>query len=205
MKGSLIEAFATFIVLSNIKILGVCFDLLIPTRGYDESGSKLDMHFLYYDANIGYFSSEHLPFAVLALLIGFVFVLLPFLLLLLYPCRCFHNILNLFGWRCQALHIFMDAFQGSYKCNLRFFSAYYLLLRFLILLTLATESVFYLSSTAFLLIVSGIIFVAFQPYKISSHNKLDIAAIFTAVMFYTGIASYLIASLTGIGLCYLKL
>lgn len=192
-KGSLIEAFATFILLSNVKILGVCFDLLVPTRAYDENGHQFNEHFLYYDASIEYFGSEHLPFAVLALLIGFVFVIVPFILLLLYPCRCFQKLLNVVGWKCQALHIFMDAFQGDYKSNLRFFSAFYLLLRFLILLTLITESVFFFSNSAFVLILGGIVFAAFQPYKISSHNRLDMIVIFTMVMFYTGIMSYLVA------------
>ena len=41
VKASLVEAFATFILLSSVKILGVCFDLLIPTKAYDETGSKL--------------------------------------------------------------------------------------------------------------------------------------------------------------------
>ncbi len=196
-KGSLIETFATFIVLSNVKILGVCFDLLVPTKAYDETGSKLKVQYLYYDANIGYFSSQHLPFAVLALLIGVVFVLVPFLLLLLYPCRCFQRVLNALGCKCQALHIFMDVFQGRYKTqpyDLRYFSAYYFLLRFLILLTLTTGSVFYLSSTSFLLIVGGIVFAVFQPYKNISHNKFDIIALFTMVMFYTSLASCLVAS-----------
>ncbi len=198
LKGSLIEVFATFILLSNVKILGVCFDLLVPTRVYDETGSKKWVHFLYYDANIEYFSLEHLPFALLALIIGFVFVTLPLLLLVLYPCHCFQKFLNSLGLKCQALHIFMDAFQGGYKTrpyDLRIFSAYHLLLRFLILLTLATESVFYLSSTAILLIVGGIVFAAFQPYKNSSHNKLTTIVLFTMVMFYTGISSSLIAEM----------
>ena len=97
-------------------------------------GTEIKKKFLYYDANIEYFGHDHLPFAVLALLIGFIFVFLPFLLLVLYPCRCFQRFLNCLGLRCQTLHIFMDAFQGIYKIepyDLKYFSALYFLLRFL--------------------------------------------------------------------------
>ena len=110
-----------------------------PTKAYAPTGTQLDGQFLYYDASIEYFSSEHLPFAVLALLIGFIFVVLPFLLLVAYPCSCFQRCLNFLGWRNPSLHIFMDAFQGSYRTeprDLRYFSAYYLLLRFHVLLSI---------------------------------------------------------------------
>ena len=198
IKGSLTEVLASFILLSNIKILGVCFDLLAPTKAFNETGSTSKEKFLYYDANILYLSSEHLPFVLLALLIGLIFVVLPFFLLLLYPCHCFQRVLNCFGWKCQFLHIFMDACQGSYKTkphDLRFFSAYYLLLRFLILLTSAnTEPAFYISVTTVVVIVGGNIFTIFQPYKNNWHNKLDIVIILTMVFFYTSCTGNAIAS-----------
>ncbi len=92
----------------------------------------------------------------------------------------------------------MDACQGSYKTkpyDLRFFSAYYLLLRFLILLISATtESVFYVSLTTVVVIAGGTIFAVFQPYKIDKHNKFDVILMFTLLLFYTAFASTLIAS-----------
>ena len=132
IRTSLVEIFGTFILLAYVKILGVCFNLLSVTLTYDIYGNRLKNKYLYYNANIEYFGPQHLPFALLAILMGFVFVILPFLLLVVYPCRCFQKCLNHLGWRCQALHVFMDAFQGSYKTqprDYRYFSAYYLLLR----------------------------------------------------------------------------
>ena len=163
IQTSLIEALATFILLSSTKILSVSFDLLTFTIAYDEMGTEIKKKFLFYDANIEYFGHDHLPFAVLALLIGFVFVFLPFLLLVLYPCRCFQRCLNCLGWRCQALHIFMDAFQGSYKIepyDLRYFSAFYLLLRFLFLIiTELMLSFFVIPTLAFTMLLSAFIFI----------------------------------------------
>ena len=105
------------------------------------------------------------------------FVLLPFLLLLLYPCRCFQRCLNYFGWRCQTLHIFMDAFQGSYKTeprDYRYFSAFYLLLRMLVIVQVqifTSAFLFYISAMISLLF--AIMLAAFQPYKVSAHNYRD--------------------------------
>ncbi len=197
IKSSLIETFATFILLSNVKILGVCLDLLVYTRSYDATGSQGKL-FLYYDANIEYFSREHLPFAILALSVGFVFVFLPFLLLVLYPCRCFQRCLNHFGWRCQALHVFMDAFQGSYKTepyDLRYFSAYYLLFRFaLLLLSSIIKSLFFVPATLLLMLLGTATFSVIQPYKNRLHNQIDIIALSLLALFYSAYSADVFAS-----------
>ena len=93
IKTSVIEVFATFLLLANLKFLNVSFDLLTPTEVYNINGSSLGL-FLYYDASIAYFGKEHLPYAVLTLVVLFIFVLLPTVLLLLYPMRgVFRNVL----------------------------------------------------------------------------------------------------------------
>ena len=198
VKSSLVQTFATFILLSNVKILGICFDLLIPVTTYNPVGQKGD-RFLYYDASIKYFGPEHLPFAVLALCIGFLFVLLPFLLLVAYPCSCFQKCLNFLGWRCQALHIFMDVFQGSYRTkplDLRYFSAYYFLLRFLhLLITSNIASIFISSMTCFMMVLALLALVVFQPYKKGINNKIDMVALLVMILTYVGITSNIIASL----------
>ena len=112
------------------------FDLLTPTEVYNINGSSLGL-FLYYDASIAYFGKEHLPYAVLALVVLFIFVLLPTVLLLLYPMRCFQKCLGHCGLRCHALHIFMDTFQGCYKDgtngtrDCHYFTTLYLITRYI--------------------------------------------------------------------------
>lgn len=198
VKISLVHTFATFILLSNVKILGVCFDLLIPTRAYTAVGDELSKHFLYYDATIEYFSQQHLPFAMLALCIGFVFVFLPFLLLLVYPCGCFQRCLSRLKLGSPALHIFMDAFQGSYKTHphdLRYFSAYYLFVRYLLLQLISTiQSLYFVPVILLVMVLSIIVFTVFQPYKKNSHNKLDIIAMATMALVYTAFVSNIISS-----------
>ena len=177
ISSSLIEIFATFTLLSYVKILGISASLLLMTRTYDITGKALKKNYLLLDASIEYFGSEHLPFAVLALLVITVFVLLPFLLLLLYPCRCFQRCLNYFGWRCPTLHILMDAFQGSYRIephDYRYFSAFYLLLRILVIVQVqifTSALLFYASAMTSL--IFAVVLAAFQPYKVSAHNNRD--------------------------------
>ena len=114
VRTSIVEAFATFLLLSYMKLLNVSSDLLIPTHVYSVNGSSLGVY-LYYDATIEYFGEEHLPYGVLAVFVMLVFILFPLLLLLLYPMRCFQQYLGCCGVRWHALPIFIDAFQGCYK------------------------------------------------------------------------------------------
>ena len=198
IRTSLIETFATFILLSSTMILSISFDLLAFTIAYDEMGTEIKKKFFYYDANIEYFGHDHLPFAVLALLIGFVFVFLPFLLLVLYPCHCFQRCLNCLGWRCQALHIFMDAFQGSYKIepyDMRYFSAFYLLLRFLFLIIPELMASFFaLPTLAITMLLSALMFAIFQPYKKTSQNRSDITFMLLVALLFMTITTYILAS-----------
>ena len=114
VRTSIVEAFATFLLLSYVKLLSVSFDLLVPTHVYNINGSSVGL-FVFYDATIKYFGSEHLPYGVLAVFVLLVFVILPLLLLLLYPMQCFQRCLGCCGVRWHALPIFIDAFQGCYK------------------------------------------------------------------------------------------
>ena len=196
IQTSLIETFVTFILLSSTKILSVSFDLLAFTIAYDEMGTEIKKKFLLYDANIEYLGRDHLRFAVLALLIGFIFVFLPFLLLVLYPCRCFQRCLNCLGLRCQTLHIFMDAFQGSYKIEpyeLRYFSAFYVLLRFLFLMIIQIMSNnFVIPTLAITMLLSALIFEVFQPYKKCSQNRSDIAFMLLMALFFIALTANIV-------------
>ena len=188
IRTSLIEMFATFMLLSYVKILGVCFDLLTATLTYDIYGNRLKNKYLYYNANIEYFGPRHLPFALLALFMGFAFVFLPFLLLVIYPSGCFQRCLNHTGWRCWTLHVFMDAFQGSYKIkphDYRYFSAYYLLLRIILLSQIQLfPSDFFFYTSGIVIIISAVGYIVFQPYKVNAHNKIDsILLLFLALYF----------------------
>ena len=63
-----------------------------------------------------FFHLEHIPYATLALFILLIFVLLPTLLLLLYPSSCFRKCLQLFQFRrWDIIHHLTDIVQAQYK------------------------------------------------------------------------------------------
>ena len=71
----------------------------------------------------------------------------------------------------------MDAFQGSYKTetrDLRYFSAFYLLLRLLMLLQVHIfPSYLMLFTSSMLFFLSAAVVAIFQPYKVKIHNAID--------------------------------
>ena len=202
VKTSVIDAFATFLFLSSMKLLNVSFCLLVPTRVYHQNGSVVGL-FLFYDATIEYFGREHLPYAILALVVLLVFVLLPLLLLLLYPMRCFQQCLGCCGVRWLALHIFMDAFQGCYKDgtngtrDCRYFSALHLILRIAVLTTFAIA---HTNVSASLYLVIFIVFAmlnaVIQPYKQehSIYNVTDtVLVLILGMLCAVGLGQYIAA------------
>ena len=78
---TLIESFSTLYLFSIIKIQSVSLDLLLPTAIYYANGKK--GYYLYLDASVPYFGPHHIPYALLAIVLLLIFVLVPILLLLL--------------------------------------------------------------------------------------------------------------------------
>ena len=208
IRSSLVDAFATFLLLSYVKILSVSVDLLLPVSLYDQTGSTLSQLYLFNQGDVAYFSNQHLPYACLAIFFLFTFTLLPMLLLFLYPCSWFQVCLNRTGCSCQSLHIFMDSFQGHYKNgtngtrDFRYFSALYLLLRAVVYAS--TVLAFQILSYAFtimFLISFAVVVSLVQPYKLYSYTLNDAFFITTTGLLYMSVVSLIFyhARVTGIG------
>ena len=137
-KASIVSTFATFLTLAYNKIIIVSSELLIGTRVTDIHGNS--SRYLLLAPTVPYFGSEHLPFAILAIVVLSTFIALPPLLLIAYPTITFQKMLGCLKIRWQALHIFADVFQGCYKnrtdgkCDYRYFAAFYFILRIIIIL-----------------------------------------------------------------------
>ena len=181
IKGSLINAFATFLLLSYVKFLSTSFSLLIPVQVFTIHGKALNKLYLYFDGTVEYFGQEHLPFALLALVVLVVFNLFPLILLVLYPCQCFQRCLNYYNIRCQVLHTFMDVFHGCYKDgsngtrDCRWFAALYLLLRIASLVIVITfPSTFVLCPLTLLFMIPVFLTAVFHPHKSPLYNFADI-------------------------------
>ena len=92
IQSSIIKAFATFLLLSYVKLLNTTLDILMPVQLYhinpNEDGSSW---YVYYDASYQYFSKDHLPYAVMSIILFLVFGLCPLILLIVYPMSCFQK------------------------------------------------------------------------------------------------------------------
>ena len=203
MRTSIVEAFATFILLSYVKLLSVSSDLLIPTHVYHVNGSSVGL-FVYYDATIEYFGREHLPYGVLAVFVLLVFIIFPLLLLLLYPMRCFQQCLSCCGVRWHALHIFIDAFQGCYKdgtngtLDCRYFAAVFLFARILLFIIFAfSQTALFYGAGLLVLIPLAIAVVIVQPYKprFSTYNVVDSVLVLLMALWGSTIVCINIAAL----------
>ena len=116
IKTSTIDSFATFMFLSNIKLLNVCFDLLLPVYVCDTSNNSTCRWAVFYYATMPYFSHEHLPYAIPAILVLLMLVVGPVFILLLYPFSLCQKCLIMLPQRWKImLYVFMDSFQGCYK------------------------------------------------------------------------------------------
>ena len=198
VRTSIVDAFATFLLLSYLKLLSVTYDLLVPTHVYNINGSSLGVY-LYYDATIEYFGSEHLPYGVLAVLVLLVFIIFPLLLLLLYPMRCFQRCLSCCGVRWHALPIFIDAFQGCYKDgtngtrDCRYFAAAFLFARILaFIISALNQSELFYGAVLFVLIPLVIAILILQPYKprFSTYNVVDSVLFLVLALWCAGILCF---------------
>ena len=185
IQTSVIDSFATFFLLSYVKILSVSTDLLAFTPVIELSSKEVQYR-LYYSSNINFFHRYHVPYAILAISFIVFFILTPTLILILYPFWFFQKSLSYCQIRWHFLHAFVDSFQGYYKdgtepktWDLRWFSAYGLVLRigvcFIFFLTLSTMFFVY---TIIMLVTAIILLVNLNPYKEAVKHYAVIDAFF---------------------------
>ncbi len=188
IKESLVQAFATFILLSYVKILNASFDILTPGQKYLKPDSQeLDKQYWYYNGTLEYLGKEHIQYAVLAIIMSVTFNIIPLLLLILYPFRCFRRFLQLLRLESNVLSIFMETFCGCYrtKPNCRHFAVVYVLLRVANLILCSTVSGFmYFSCASYLFIIVLVLVAIVRPYRKMWHNIADIILFSSILSFY---------------------
>ena len=175
VRTSIIDSFATFFLLSYVKVLSVTIDLLVPVHIH-QLGSNRSIFGLYYTPTVRYFGNEHLPYAILALIILTIFVCVPTLILALYPFQFFQVFLSYYPLNWHFLHAFVDSFQGCYKdgtqpgtFDCRCFAVLMLLLRLLQCLIFAlTPSLMFFVYAMTLLIIYLVLIVNIQPFKVTT-------------------------------------
>ena len=144
-----------------------------------------------FDPSVEYFGFEHLPFAIIAILILFFIVLLPALLLALYPIQRFRFLLTkyqLAGQPQAALNLFVEKFYSCYRDGLgggwdmRGFAALYFFLRATVIATDVIKKIpspatsWFFNSLIFGVLAMVIAIV--RPYK-KSYMNIDALILFT--------------------------
>ena len=202
LNRSIIDAFATFLVLSYSRFTVVSVYLLTPVTLQDSSGSKLGSN-LYFQGNIGYLSKQHAPFFVLAVFVLVTFVLLPPVLLLVYPLKLLERVTSKLGY-CggffrsgSRMQLFLDTFQGCFKDgtngtrDCRYFAGLYFLLRTFLFTTYIYSGVWFQQFFIQQLVctIAILLFAIIRPYKDNFYNNLDtmilgILAVINALSIY---------------------
>ena len=199
-KETILNTCTSFLLLSYSKFLFVSCSLLLSVKIYNCNSKIISNHtVLFYDPAVTFLDSEHIPYAILALLIIVIFVILPPLLLLLYPTRLFRKCLSCCGFqRWDILHLIMDIFQGWYKdgtegtYDYRSLSSLYMLLR----ITFAASQISILQglrhfhinlSIGVLHFILGMLFLATKPYKKGWMNNVDGGILLYCGIFYLDI------------------
>ena len=186
VKNTLIHGFSAFFVMSYSQCAKVTLFILNPGRVYS-MGSVNITSVVFYHGDYLYLKGDHLKYALPAVLFGITIVLIPPLLLVVYPLcykvlalfhmeetRCTHII-------CQVLPLermkpVFDSFQGCFKDKYRFFAGLYFIYRLVALLSfLITDSLtkFYIALEVQLIVMLTLQATTYA-YKRRWHNLIDI-------------------------------
>ena len=192
IRSCLVNALATFIVLSYVKILNISFQFLTSSSVFNIEGQMVNQGYWYYDGRILMTSREYSPYLILALTMFLVFNILPLVLLTIYPFKYFQKCLDNFFpcLKCKlALRLFMDTFHGCYKDDehdYRHFAALYLAMRFfnLLLFSVIRNRNAYFSAVTLLYAVALALVARFQPYKHKRNNKVDVVMLLNLITLY---------------------
>ena len=191
IQFSVIHSFAAFILLSYGKNMFISFTLIQGQRIVEldvDTNTLRTMSPRSIDLGAPYFGATHAPYGTLGLCVGTITILLPLVLVLLYPTRVFPKLTGCCGLRrWHAIRAFMEVFLGSYKDgtnskrDYRFIGGVYLIGRIVIGLCFTRQSVnsplvqhygWLVAAMSFIL--AAVFFAFIKPHRQWSHNIFDI-------------------------------
>ena len=179
IQTSIVDAFVTFFILSTTKLLNGSYNLLIPTLLYDVKGDVIGIY-LYSYPKLEYMRAKHLPYALLAVTVIALFIVLPLSLLVFSSFRCVRQ----YKMKIRVLEEFLHAFQQYYKdgtngtMDCRWYAAYYILVNLglflLFSVCVGTRSIVYIFLIIYFTLLALIVLLV-EPYKeeYSFYNVLD--------------------------------
>ena len=118
-SDAIIHAFATFILLSASTISYNVAIIYNRTALYRSTDGTIYKHVIYYDPTITAFSHEHILYGVLAVVPFILLVLIPSLLLCVYPTRIYEYLSQFVSGRKRlAITAFVEALNNCFKDGL---------------------------------------------------------------------------------------
>ena len=191
LSQSFFRGLVTFLVLSYTKFTLVTFTLLKPAYLSGPGGKHYDT-VVNLDGTLEYFGHGHLPYAIPAILVLIFIVLLPLVILAMYPCVC-----TRLGVHIHKMMPFFDSLNGAFKLNCYYFALLYFVYRLIIVaifsFTPEVQQQYVLQQTLSIAIL--VFHVMKQPYRESMHNIVDLCllALISTVL---GISSFQLFNVT---------
>ena len=180
-KSVLVHGLTAFFVLCYSQATRMTFYILTYFCLYS-SKWQCEVRVVYYAGYFNVFEGGHVKYATIALIVLIGMVIIPPLLLLLYPlmfkllgvCKLSESRIVSILWKGIPIQL-LDTFQSSFRENYRFFAGLYFLYRMAVVGAFAvTRTVLQFYSIAqFLLIIAMALHAVFQPYKERVHNIID--------------------------------
>ncbi len=174
LKGSVINVFVTFILLSYCKFCSTSLYLLQKVVVRETSEDTVER--LYYKVDYTIYSKEFLKFIILAITAMIVMVALPSLLIMLYQLKTFQKIISF--CRLNFLKEVVNNIQGCFKNGTesgtrdhRWFAGYYLMVRIILISSMNSRNYYinYIIVSSF----TGFLVATVRPYKVNRYNTLD--------------------------------
>ena len=177
ISDSVIRAYATFFFLSIMNLVFLSLNILYSSHVYDINYAVIKT-VLVYEPTMEHFSSQHLVYAIPAILILLIFGVCPTLLLCLYTTKLLRKCFTFRSRTQLALKTFADTFESCYKDGLdgtydfRFISSFPMLMAFSFLFlflfalrrNIQHHMYFYVIASLIFLITSTL-FAFWKPYK----------------------------------------
>ena len=183
-SNSLIDVFATFVLLSFSKLVYTSTTLLVPLKAMVYVNNSLSQSYhLAKDPRIEYFGNEHRIYALISIFIILFIILPPVVLLILYPIKAFRLLL----FKCclstrtiAYLNIFVEKYYSCYRDgteggkDMRSLASMYFILRLICILIFQVAPLRVSVVSAVVLCTSYAIMIALvRPYKKTFMNVVD--------------------------------
>ena len=187
---SITHGLSAFLVMVHAQCTTVSFKILQLVRLSSHGSPSSHKTVVFYQGNIDYFSPKHLAYAFPALLCIMTLVAIPPFLLLVYPlCNKIISFLKLDNWKVVSwmsrkipmvrLKPMIDAFQGCFKDEYRYFAGLYFVYRIAFIACTFANRLTQVYTILELLLITVLVVHAFTwPYEKHWHNRVDGLIIF---------------------------